>query len=144
MPSCPWAVRVAHAHAILPPHIYFGLRVRLRDGGAARLRERDGESVVHAGQSKRPQFSRRYLVGCGVNENDAVPVPDPVGVVDAVPERLAMAVADVLRLAVRVPVVEALSESVRLHVTLLLRVALREGVLVVLLVLVGVGVRDAT
>ena len=48
-----------------------GLRVRERDSGAARLRERDGVSVVHAGQSNRPHGWRRYFVGSGVKERDA-------------------------------------------------------------------------
>ena len=119
------------------PHS-LGLRVRLRDGIAARLRERDGVSVVQAGQSNRPHGRRRYLVGYGVNVSDAVAERAAVAVADEVPEpeRLAEAVAGDVRLAVRVRVVAALGEGVRLRDVLLVRlpllVPLDDGVPVVL------------
>ena len=54
-----------------PPHAAHcwrprGLAERLRERDSAGWGEREGLSVVHAGQSKRPQFLGGYLVGFGV------------------------------------------------------------------------------
>ena len=122
------------------PYARLGLRVRLRDGTAAGLRERDGVSVVHAGQPKRPQFTRRYLVGYGVKVDDVVPVPLRVAVIEDVRVRVAVSDADALRVPVRVPVSDALGERVWLRVPLPLRVRVTLGVALRVVVARGDGV----
>jgi hypothetical protein len=58
-----------------------GLRLRLREAEKAKLREREGVSVVHAGQSKRPQFLGAYRVGGGVKVGVTLAVQLTVAVV---------------------------------------------------------------